>query len=71
MAENEQDEPRMDMHTTSDDERIDGIVDQVRADVGDKGERRIAEVLRQRFQQSGVEYDDALVASAVGRVREG
>ncbi|WP_460775937.1 hypothetical protein [Microbacterium sp. GXF7504] len=71
MSEHEQDEPVMDMHPVDDQDRIDGIIAQTRIDVGDKGERRIADVLRQRFEQSGVPFDDALIASAVGRVREG
>lgn len=64
-----QDEPVMDQHEATDDDKVDGIVAQVRADVGDKGERRIAEVLRQRLGQAGVAYDDALVAASVARVR--
>lgn len=64
-----QDEPVMDQHEATDDDKVDGIVAQVRADVGDKGERRIAEVLRQRLDQAGVAYDDALVAASVARVR--
>jgi len=71
MSEDEQTEPVMDMHEATDEERVDGIIDQVRIDVGDKGERRIADVLRQRFEQSGVPFDDALIASSVSRVREG
>ncbi|MCX6503186.1 MAG: hypothetical protein NT132_12420 [Microbacterium sp.] len=71
MSDDVQDEPVMDQHVATDDDKIDGIIAQVRMDVGDKGERRIADVLRQRFTQSGVPFDDALVASAVGRVREG
>lgn len=71
MSEDEQTEPVMDMHEATDEERVDGIIDQVRIDVGDKGERRIADVLRQRFEQSGVPFDDALIASSVARVREG
>ena len=71
MSEDEQREPMMDQHPVTEDDRVDGIIAQVRADVGDKGERRIADVLRQRFEQSGVPFDDALIASAVGRVREG
>ncbi|MDQ1130604.1 hypothetical protein [Microbacterium sp. SORGH_AS_0888] len=63
------DEPVMDQHDATDGDKLDGIIQQVRADVGHKGERRIAEVLRQRLAQAGVAYDDALVADAVARVR--
>lgn len=54
---------------SSDAEKVDGIVAQVRADVGDLSERRVAQVLRQRLEQAGVPYDDALVAASVARVR--
>ncbi|MBB2975953.1 hypothetical protein FHX49_001520 [Microbacterium endophyticum] len=64
-----QDEPVMDMHTATDDERIDGIVDQTRADVGDKSLERIEGVLRQRFEQSGMEFTDELLAELAQRVK--
>jgi len=66
----EQSEPAMDTHTTDDEARIAGVVVQTRADVGDKSEERIADVLRQRFADIGLELGDdrirALAAEVAG-----
>ncbi|MFJ4039350.1 hypothetical protein ACIPVB_14880 [Microbacterium sp. NPDC090007] len=66
----EQSEPRMDTHATDDEARIQGVVVQTRADVGDKSEQRIADVLRQRFDEIGLDLGDdrirALAAEVAG-----
>ncbi|PVE73662.1 hypothetical protein [Microbacterium testaceum] len=66
----EQSEPRMDTHPTDDEARIQGVVVQTRADVGDKSPERIADVLRQRFNEIGLELGDdrirALAAEVAG-----
>jgi hypothetical protein len=60
----------MDTHPTDDEARIRGVIVQTRADVGDKSEDRIADVLRQRFNDIGLELGDdrirALAAEVVG-----
>ncbi|MBA8815289.1 hypothetical protein FHX48_000341 [Microbacterium halimionae] len=66
---NVQNEPAMDMHTSTDEERIDGIVDQTRADVGDKSLERIQGVLRQRFEQSGTAFTEELLVELAQRVK--
>ena len=63
-----QDEPVMDMHVASDDDKIRGIVDQTRQDVGGEGEERIIEVLRQRFEESGLAVDEAQLPRLAGEV---
>lgn len=65
-----QDEPAMDMHTATEAEKLDGIVAQTRVDVGDKSPERIAEVLRQRCDQSGIALDDERLAELVTRVQD-
>ena len=66
----EQSEPAMDTHPTDDEARIQGVVVQTRADVGDKSEERIADVLRQRFAEVGLDLGDdrirALAAEVAG-----
>jgi hypothetical protein len=66
----EQSEPAMDTHPTDDEARIRGVVVQTRADVGDKSEERIADVLRQRFADVGLDLGDdrirALAAEVAG-----
>ncbi len=53
-----QTEPAMDMHDTTTSEKIDGIVVQTRADHAADGPERIAEVLRQRLAQAGIDLSD-------------
>lgn len=66
----EQSAPAMDTHPTDDEARIQGVVVQTRADVGDKSEERIAGVLRQRFSDVGLDLGDdrirALAAEIAG-----
>ncbi|MFL2001144.1 hypothetical protein [Microbacterium sp. A1-JK] len=66
-----QNEPVQDMHDTTDEDKIIGIVAQTRQDVGGKGERRIAEVLRQRFRETGVDVADDRIAALVAEVARG
>jgi hypothetical protein len=63
-----QDAPAMDMHDTTDEERIAGIVAQTRADVGDASDERIADVLRQRFRDIGLEVGDDRVRALAAEV---
>jgi hypothetical protein len=60
-----QDAPALDQNPAGDEDRIAGIVAQTRADVGDRDLERIADVLRQRFEDSGLDVDaDRTVALA-------
>lgn len=60
-----QDEPALDQNDASNEDKIAGIVAQTRADVGDQDVTRIADVLAQRFDETGVEIDaDRTVALA-------
>jgi hypothetical protein len=58
-------EPTSDGQPTTDEDRIAGIVAQTRADIGDQDVQRIADVLAQRFQETGLDVDaDRTVALA-------
>lgn len=53
-----QSEPAMDMNETTTSAKVDGIVAQTRADHDADGPERIAEVLRQRLAQAGIDLTD-------------
>lgn len=63
-----QNAPAMDQHPTTDQERIDGILAQTRADLAGADEAEIARVLRQRFEQSGLDVDEARLAELTREV---
>lgn len=65
-----QNEPAMDMHTTTDEDRIAGIVAQTRSDVGDASHERIADVLRQRFSDVGLDVGDDRVRALAAEVAQ-
>lgn len=64
----EQSAPAMDTHPTDDEARIAGVVVQTRADVGDKSPERIADVLRQRFADIGLELGDDRIRALAAEV---
>lgn len=66
----EQSEPAMDTHPTDDEARIQGVVVQTRADVGDKSEQRIADVLRQRFTEVGLDLGDDRIRALAAEIAD-
>lgn len=59
--------PQPEREVAGDEERIAGIVAQTRADVGHQGVERVAEVLRQRFAESGIDVaPERVTALAAG-----
>jgi hypothetical protein len=69
-ASNTQDAPAMDMHGTTDEDRISGIVAQTRADLGDAPEERIADVLRQRFTETGTDVGDDRIRALAAEIAQ-
>ncbi len=61
----------MDVDEVTDQERIDGILAQTRVDVGGEDAARIAEVLRQRFEDAGVAASADELAAFADRVAAG
>ena len=57
-AADTQDEPAMDVHDASHDDKVAGIAAQTRLDVGTEGHERIADVLSQRFSDAGMSVTD-------------
>jgi len=66
--EGEQTEPKMDLHPTDDEARIAGVVAQTRADVGGQSEERVADVLRQRFSDIGLDLGDDRIRALAAEV---
>lgn len=70
-TEQEQRLPAMAQNNASAIEKITGIVAQTRADVGTEPVERIADVLRQRLEQSGIDLPDSDVEELARQVSTG
>ena len=67
----EQQEPVLAQNDASVGEKVDGILAQTRVDVGSESVDRIAEVLRQRFHDSGISLPDDRIGELAQRVISG
>ena len=65
-----QNAPAMDMHSTTNEDRVEGIVAQTRQDVGDASEERIADVLRQRFSETGTDIGDDRIRALAAEIAQ-
>lgn len=63
--------PIMDQHPAPDVDKIAGIVAQTRSDVGTESVERIAEVLRQRVDDAGLDLSDGEIADLAQQVATG
>ena len=70
-TEQEQRLPAMSQNNASDVDKVAGIVAQTRSDVGTEPLERIAEVLRQRLSQSGVDLPDNDIEELARQVSTG
>jgi hypothetical protein len=70
-SEQEQRLPAMSQNDAPDIEKVTGIVAQTRADVGTEPVERIAEVLRQRLDQSGIDLPDSDVEELARQISTG
>jgi hypothetical protein len=70
-TEQEQRLPAMSQNDASDLEKVTGVVAQTRADVGTEPVERIAEVLRQRLEQSGIDLPDSDVEELARQISTG
>ncbi len=64
----EQEAPRQEQNATNDDERIDGIVEQTRADLAVGHSDLPERLLRDRLHDAAIELDDAEIGALVERV---
>ncbi|SEB35984.1 hypothetical protein SAMN04489806_0123 [Paramicrobacterium humi] len=65
-----QDEPIMDMHEASDDDKISGIVTQERLDMAGANAAEIEYKLRERFREAGLDVDDEFVSEQAQEISE-
>ena len=70
-TEQEQRLPAMSQNDASELEKVTGVVAQTRADVGTEPVERIAEVLRQRFEQSGIDLPDSDIEELAHQISTG
>ena len=70
-SEQEQRLPAMSQNDASELEKVTGIVAQTRADVGTEPVERIADVLRQRLEQSGIDLPDSDIEELARQVSTG
>jgi hypothetical protein len=70
-TEQEQRLPAMSQNDASELEKVTGVVAQTRADVGTEPVERIAEVLRQRLEQSGIDLPDSDIEELAHQISTG
>jgi len=63
-----QDEPRLATHETSDQERRDGLIAQLRADVRGESPAVVEQAVRRRFEETGVPIDDGRIRDLVAEL---
>ncbi len=67
-AGNTQDEPRLELHETTAQERLDGIVAQLRADVQGENAATVDKAVRTRLAETGVAADENAIARLVAEL---
>jgi len=66
-----QDEPRLDIHETSEQERLDGLVAQLRADVTGESPAVVEQAVRRRFEETGVAADESRIRELIAELVAG
>lgn len=67
-TQNTQDEPRLEMHATTEQERLDGVVAQLRADVQGENTATVDKAVRTRLAETGVAADEDTIARLVAEL---
>ena len=65
MTDERQDEPVLDQNTAAEQERLDGLIAQLRADVTGEDTATVETAVRRRLSDTGIEADEALVRRLV------
>lgn len=68
MTDETQDEPALAQNTTTDQERLDGLVAQMRADFSGEDASVVEQALRSRLNDTGIELDADAFAGVVAQV---
>lgn len=65
MTDETQDDPVLDQNTAAEQERLDGLIAQLRADVTGEDTATVETAVRRRLSDTGIEADEALVRRLV------
>ncbi|WP_314855343.1 hypothetical protein [uncultured Microbacterium sp.] len=65
MTDETQEEPVLDQNTAAEQERLDGLIAQLRADVTGEDTATVETAVRRRLSDTGIEADEALVRRLV------
>lgn len=68
MTDETQDEPVLDQNTAAEQERLDGLIAQLRADVTGEDTATVETAVRRRLSDTGVEADEDLVRRLVAEL---
>lgn len=68
MTDETQDEPVLDQNTAAEQERLDGLTAQLRADVTGEDTATVETAVRRRLSDTGIEADEALVRRLVAEL---
>lgn len=63
-----QDEPRLELHDTSDQERLDGLIAQLRADVGGQNAATVDKAVRGRLAETGVPAEEEVILALIAEL---
>lgn len=65
-----QNEPRLDLHETSDQERLDGLIAQLRADVRGQNAATVEKAVRSRLAETGVPAREEVVLALIAELAD-
>ena len=68
MSEETQDEPVLDQHETTEQERLDGVIAQLRADVAGEDAAVVETAVRRRLDDTGIAAEEGLIARLVAEL---
>ncbi|MBF9337478.1 hypothetical protein [Microbacterium lacticum] len=68
MSEETQDEPALDQHETTEQERLDGVIAQLRADVAGEDAAVVETAVRRRLDDTGIAAEEGLIARLVAEL---
>ena len=68
MSEETQDEPDLDQHETTEQERLDGVIAQLRADVAGEDAAVVETAVRRRLDDTGIAAEEGLIARLVAEL---
>ncbi|WP_431802867.1 hypothetical protein [Microbacterium sp. bgisy203] len=71
MSEGTQDEPALDQNAASDQDKLDGLVAQLRADVAGENAATVEQAVRRRLDDTGIALGEERIAALVAELSSG